>query len=67
MTEFVFGPYCMEVDVEAARAWYSRYGDATGVSVWFTTDMGPFLRDFPEPFFRCCISMVLPWILEEEL
>ena len=30
MTEFVFGPYRLEVDVEATRAWYDRYGDATG-------------------------------------
>lgn len=140
MTEFVFGPYRMEVDVEATRMWYRRYGDATGgcdclycrnfaaavgtlppevgafleplgldlhkpgdasecgpaeggrlywpvyhvagrlletgkeplelvpgVSVWFTTDLGPFLREFPEPFFQCCMSMDLPWILEEEL
>ena len=30
MTEFVFGPYRLEVAVEATRAWYDRYGDATG-------------------------------------
>lgn len=30
MTEFVFGSYRLEVDVEATRAWYDRYGDATG-------------------------------------
>ena len=30
MAEFVFGPYRLEVDVEATRAWYDRYGDATG-------------------------------------
>ena len=30
MMEFVCGPYRLEVDVEATRAWYDRYGDATG-------------------------------------
>ena len=138
MTEFVFGPYRLEVDVEATRAWYDRYGDATGgcdcaycrnyaaavgglppevaaflrplglsllrpgeideygprqggrwyqpmwhiagrlletgeeklsiapgVTAGFATDMGPFLRDFPEPCFQCWISMTLPWVLEE--
>ena len=138
MTEFVFGPYRLEVDVEATRAWYDRYGDATGgcdcaycrnyaaavgtlppevetfleplglslhrpgdigeygprlggrwyqpvwhiagrlletgegelpiapgVSAGFAAEMGPFLRDFPEPCFQCWISMTLPWVLEE--
>lgn len=36
-----------------------------GVSVWFAADTGPFLRDFPEPFFQCCLSMTLPWVLNE--
>ena len=139
MTEFVLGPYRMEVDVESTRAWYSRYGDASagcdclycknfaaavgtlspeigkfleplgldlqkpgdasecgpaeggrlylpiyhlvgrllegedeplelipGVSVWFATNTGPFLQDFPEPSFQCCFSMTLPWMLEEQ-
>jgi len=39
---------------------------APGVSVWFTTDTGPFLRDFPVPFFQCCFAMTLPWVLEEQ-
>jgi len=138
MTGFVFGPYRMEVDVEATRAWYERCGDtaggcdclycknfaaavgtlppevgkflktfgldlrrpgdasecgpagsgrlylpiyhlmgrllakgeerlelAPGVFAWFTTDTGPFLRNFPEPFFQCCLSMTLPWVLEK--
>lgn len=30
MTEFVLGSYRLEVDVEATRAWYGRYGNATG-------------------------------------
>ena len=30
MTEFVLGGYRLAVDVEATRAWYDRYGDATG-------------------------------------
>ena len=139
MTEFVLGSYRLQVDVEATRAWYDRYGGAAGgcdclycknfaaavgalppevgrfleplgldlhrpgdasecgpteggrlylpiyhlagrlleegkeqlelapsVSAWFTTDTGPFLRDFPEPFFQCCFSMTLPWVLEEQ-
>lgn len=138
MTEFVFGGYRLEVDVEATRAWYDRYGDATGgcdcaycrnyaaaaetlpqeaeaylgllglslqrpgdigeygprqggrwympmwhivgrlletreeelpvapgITVGFATDMGPFLRDFPEPCFQCWLSMTLPWALAE--
>ena len=116
MTEFVLGSYRLEVDVEATRAWYGRYGNATGgcgcaycrnyaaaVGVlppeaaafleplglnlrrpgdigeygprqggrWymptagFATDMGPFLRNFPEPCFQCWLSMTLPWVLEE--
>ena len=30
MTEFVLGGYRLEMDVEATRAWYDQYGDATG-------------------------------------
>ena len=30
MTEFVLGGYRLAVDAEATRAWYARYGDATG-------------------------------------
>lgn len=30
VTEFVLGSYRLEVDVEATRAWYGRYGNATG-------------------------------------
>ena len=138
MTEFVLGSYRLEVDVEATRAWYGRYGNATGgcgcaycrnyaaavgvlppeaaafleplglnlrrpgdigeygprqggrwympmwhiagrlleagegelpvapgVTAGFATDMGPFLRNFPEPCFQCWLSMTLPWVLEE--
>ncbi len=138
MTEFVLGSYRLEVDVEATRAWYGRYGNATGgcgcaycrnyaaavgvlppeaaaflepqglnlrrpgdigeygprqggrwympmwhiagrlleagegelpvapgVTAGFATDMGPFLRDFPEPCFQCWLSVTLPWVLEE--
>lgn len=138
MREFIFGNYRLEVDVEATRAWYETYGDATGgcgcaycrnyaaavgtlppevgmflaplgldlkkpgdateygptaggrwymplwhmagrllevgeeplvlapgVTASFTTDTGPFLKNFPEPFFQCCLSMTLPWVLEE--
>lgn len=138
MTEFSFGAYRLLVDVEATRAWYDRYGDATGgcgcaycrnyaaaavglppevgaflaplgldlrkpgdateygpaeggrwymplwhlagrlleageeplvlspgVTASFTTDTGPFLKNFPEPFFQCWLSMTLPWVLEE--
>lgn len=36
-----------------------------GVTASFTTDAGPFLKDFPEPFFQCRLSMTLPWVLEE--
>ncbi len=38
---------------------------APGVTASFTTNTGPFLKDFPEPFFQCCLSMTLPWVLEE--
>ena len=38
---------------------------APGVSAGFAAEMGPFLRDFPEPCFQCWISMTLPWVLEE--
>lgn len=38
---------------------------APGITAWFTVDMGPFLRDFPEPFFQCCLDLRLPWALEE--
>ena len=30
MTEFVFGPYRLEVDVEATRNWYDLYGEPAG-------------------------------------
>ncbi len=30
MTEFVFGPYRLEVDAEATRRWYDTCGDETG-------------------------------------
>ena len=30
MTEFVFGPYRLEVDAEATRRWYDTYGDDAG-------------------------------------
>ena len=36
-----------------------------GVTAGFATDMGPFLRNFPEPCFQCWLSMTLPWVLEE--
>ena len=39
---------------------------APGVSAGFAAEMGPFLRDFPEPCFQCWISMTLPWVLEEK-
>ena len=138
MTEFVLGSYRLEVDVEATRAWYGRYGNATGgcggaycrncaaavgvlppeaaafleplglnlrrpgdigeygprqggrwympmwhiagrlleagegelpiapgVTAGFATDMGPFLRNFPEPCFQCWLSVTLPWVLAE--
>ena len=138
MTEFVLGPYRLEVDIEATRRWYDAYGDdaggcdcaycrnfaaaagtlpteveaflkplglslrrpgeigeygprpggrwympmwhiagrllkagegelpiAPGVTAGFSVDMGPFFRDFPEPFFQCWLSMTLPWVLEE--
>ena len=38
---------------------------APGVTAGFATDMGPFLRNFPEPCFQCWLSMTLPWVLEE--
>ena len=38
---------------------------APGVTASFTTDTGPFLKNFPEPSFQCCLSMTLPWVLEE--
>ena len=38
---------------------------APGVTAGFAADMGPFFRDFPEPFFQCWLSMMLPWVLEE--
>ena len=38
---------------------------APGVTAGFAVDMGPFFRDFPEPFFQCWLSMTLPWVLEE--
>ncbi len=38
---------------------------APGVTAWFTTDQGPFPRNFPEPFFQCCLELRLPWVLEE--
>lgn len=38
---------------------------APGVTASFTTDTGPFLKNFPKPFFQCCLSMTLPWVLEE--
>ena len=33
MTEFVFGPYRLEVDVEATRAWYAVHNEP-----WITCD-----------------------------
>ena len=138
MAEFVFGPYRLEVDVEATRNWYDLYGEpaggcdcaycrnyaaavgilppevaafleplgldlhrpgdateygpaeggrwympmwhlagrlleagegertiAPGVTASFFTDTGPFLKDFPRPFFQCGLSMILPWALAE--
>ena len=38
---------------------------APGVTAGFATDMGPFLRNFPEPCFQCWLSVTLPWVLEE--
>ena len=38
---------------------------APGVTAGFAVDMGPFLQDFPEPFFQCWLSMTLPWLLKE--
>ena len=38
---------------------------APGVKAWFAEDQGPFLRDFPEPFFQCGLELTLPWVLTE--
>ena len=38
---------------------------APGVTAGFAVEMGPFLRDFPEPCFQCWLSMTLPWVLKE--
>lgn len=39
---------------------------APGVTAGFTVGSGPFLREFPEPFFQLFLDVRLPWLLDEE-
>ena len=69
--------WCKEAD---GRHWYTALyhlagelleegaepiGVAPEASVSFLTDKGPFLEDFPEPFFQLFLDVRLPWMLEE--
>lgn len=38
---------------------------APEVTVSFLADKGPFLEEFPEPFFQLFLDVRLPWLLDE--
>ena len=69
--------WCRELD---GRHWYTVQYHLAGelvergeepmeiapeVTVGFTKDSGPFLKDFPESFFQLFLDVRLPWALEE--
>lgn len=69
--------WCKEAD---GRHWYTALYHLVGelaeegaepveiapeVTVGFAVDSGPFLKDFPKPFFQLFLDVYLPWVLEE--
>ena len=69
--------WCKEAD---GRHWYTALyhlagelleegaeplGIAPDVTVNFLTERGPFLENFPEPFFQLFLDVRLPWVLEK--
>ena len=69
--------WCKEAD---GRHWYTlqyhlvgellEKGDAPiplapEVTAGFTVDSGPFLENFPTPFFQLFLDIRLPWVLKE--